>query len=374
MAIEIIEAAKGRLLKEFVEFPYKHYKGDKFWVPPIKTDELKSLQAQTNPCFQFCEVNLWIAKENGKTVGRIGAIINNRYIEKTGERAGRFTRLEFTDSREVAQALTGAAEKWCAGKGCHRIHGPLGFTNLDHQAMLIEGFSHLPSIGSEYHKSYYRAHLEALGYAKEIDWVEFRLTIPAQISDKSIRVADAVMQRAGLQVKRFTKSSELQPWGNKLFKLMDLSFADLFSYVPFNDEMIDFYVKKYMPILNPRFVKIILDKEGEMAAFIVGLPSLSEAFQKAGGRLLPFGFWHILKAYKKPKVIDLLLTGIHPKAQGMGYAALLITELQKTALENGIGYAETTGILENNMKAIQTWKNFEHIQHKRKRCFTKKLI
>jgi len=371
MTISIIPVSNKKRLKDFVNFPYDLYKNSPNWVPPIKKDELKALMPEHNPCFEFCDVQLWLAKEGGKTVGRIGAIINNRYIEKTGEKIGRFTRLEFIDDRTVAKQLLDTAEEWAKSKGMIGMDGPLGFTNLDHQAMLVEGFEHLPSIGSEYHKEYYKEHIEACGYKKEIDWIEFRLTIPDTLLEKSLRVSELVMQRNQLKIINFKKTEELRKYGRQLFELMDISFGELFSYVPFTERMIDFYVDKYISILNPNFVKVIVDKDGKLVSFIVGLPSLSEAFQKAKGRLFPFGFLHILKAYKKPEVIDLLLTGIHPKAQGMGYAALLITELQKTAIANGVKFTETTGMLETNTKAIQTWKNFEHIQHKRKRCFIK---
>ncbi len=371
MDIKIITADSQKEIKQFVDFPYTLYKNTKNWVPPIKSDELKSLMAQHNPAYEFCEVQLWLAMDGSKVVGRIAGIINRRFIEKTGVNIARFSRLEFIDSREVAEKLLQTAEEWARAHEMIGIDGPLGFTNLDHQAMLIEGFEHLPSIGSEYHQPYYRAHLEALGYTKEMDWVEFRITMTDSVLEKSERVAQSVMERYNLKVMNFTKTAELRPYGRQLFEVMDQAFGDLFSYVPFTDRLIDFYVDKYIPILDPKFVKIVVDPQGMMVAFIVGLPSLSEAFQKAKGKLFPFGFLHLLKAYRHPQVMDLLLTGIHPKAQGMGYVALLMAELQRTSIENGIKFTETTGIIEENQKAIQMWKNFEHIQHKRKRCFIK---
>ncbi len=371
MNIKIITADSGKQIKQFVDFPYTLYKNNKYWVPPIKSDEIKSLTAKYNPAFEFCDVQLWLAIVNEKVVGRIAGIINHRYIDKTGQKIARFSRLEFIDDREVSEKLLLTAEEWAKKNGMTGIDGPLGFTNLDHQAMLIEGFEHLPSIGSEYHQPYYREHIEALGYTKEMDWVEFRITMTDSVLEKSERVAQSVMERYNLKVLNFATTSELKPYGRQLFEVMDQAFGDLFSYVPFTEKLIDFYVDKYIPLLNPRFVKIVVDQEGMMVAFIVGLPSLSEAFQKAKGSLFPFGFYHLIKAYRHPKVMDLLLTGIHPKAQGMGYVALLMAELQRTSIANGIKFTETTGIIENNHKAIQMWKNFDHIQHKRKRCFIK---
>jgi len=373
MAVTIKEAVTKSDLKAFVNFEFKLYKNDEFWVPPIKSEEVKSLLPEKNPCFEFCDAKFWLAYKDGKLAGRIGGIINHRYIEKTGDKLARFTRLEFIDDREVVTELLKTAEEWARENGMNGIDGPLGFTNLDHQAMLIEGQDYLPSISSEYHKTYYKAHLEALGYEKEMDWIEFRIKVPEKIHPKAQRVADIVQKRGGFKVLSFTKTSELRQFGHDLFKLIDVAFKDLFSFVPFSERMIDFYVNKYLPLLNPKFVKVILDKEEKIAGFIISLPSLSKAMQKAKGSLYPFGFIHILNAFKNPDTLDLMLTGVQPQYQSLGLPAFLIVELQKTALEAGIREVETTGMIETNQKAIGLWKEFDHIQHKRKRCFIKRF-
>jgi GNAT superfamily N-acetyltransferase len=372
MAIEIREAKTGSDLKTFVKLPFTVYRGNPYWVPPIIKDEWKGLQPQHNPAFKHCDAAFWIALKDGKAVGRIGAIINHAYNEKTGDKTGRFSRLEAIDDFEVFERLLSTAEKWLKEKGMTQVHGPLGFSNLDLQGMLVEGFDHLPSIASVYHLPYYKEHLEKLGYEKEIDWVEFRLTI-RDIPEKALKMNELIKQRYGLKVLSFETTKELQPWGEKIFRVLNRAFAELFSVVAFDDELIRYYSDRYMKLLNPKYVKIILGNDGEVAGFIVALPSLSEAFQKAGGKLFPFGFRHILKAMKRPQVIDLLLTGIEPQFQSKGYSAILITELQKVLIANGIKYSETTGIFETNNEAINHWKSYEHIQHKRKRCFRKTL-
>lgn len=371
MQIDILEVQTRKDIYEFVNFHYRLYKGDAYWVPPFKSDELKALMPQYNPCMKHADVKFWLAKQGNVTVGRIGGIINHQLIEKSGQKLARFTRLEFVDNFEVAKALLDTAEAWAKEHGMLGIDGPLGFTNLDHQAMLIEGFEYLPAVASEYHKPYYKQYLDRLGYQKEMDWIEFRLTIPESIPEKVQMVADKIRERSGMTVRTYKRNEELVPYAKQIFHLMNEAFADLFSFVPFDDEMIDFYVRKFVPILSPRFVKLIFDKDDVLVGFIIPLPSLSEAMQRAGGRLFPFGWYHLMKAYKHPRVIDLMLTGLHPKLQGLGYAALLMVETQRTAIEAGAKFAETTGMIESNVRAIQQWKNYEHIQHKRKRCFIK---
>lgn len=357
--------------RAFVQFPFDLYKGNAYWVPPMKNDEFNALQAHSNPAYKNCDARFWIALRGNKVVGRVGAIINKPSNEKTGEAMCRLSRIEFVDDPEVSALLFATAESWAKEKGMKGIHGPLGFTNLDHQAVLIEGFDHLPSIASEYHLSYYKKHFEAAAYEKEMDWVEFRLTLEKEIPEKALKLNDMIQRRYNLKVIHFSNRNEMKAYAQKIFDLLNTAFGDLFSFVKMDQELCDFYINKYFNILNPEFVKVIEDKDANVIGFIVSLPSLSVAMQKAGGKLFPFGWWHITQALKKPKVVDLLLTGIHPDWQAQGVSALLITELQKVMQKYGVEYVETTGMIETNEKAINHWKNYEHIQHKRKRCFRK---
>jgi len=256
--------------------------------------------------------------------------------------------------------------------GMEKVHGPLGFVNLDHQGMLVEGFDHLPSIVSSYHMPYYLSHMEALGYEKENDWIEFRLTIQS-IPDKALRLNEMIKERYKLTVRQFSSSKEMKSYAPRVFRLLNQAFEQLPYVVPYNDELTEFYTKKFFSFLLPKYVKVIENEAGQLLGFIICIPSMSRAFQKAGGKLWPFGFRHILRALKKNDTADLVLTGVDPHYQKMGLAAILITEQQKTLLANGIRYVETTGIFESNHVAIQTWKNYPHIQHKRKRCFVKNL-
>ena len=371
MSITVREISTKKDFKKFVDFPFQLYKNNKFWVPPIKDDELNALDATKNPAFNYFKTAFWLAEKDGIVVGRIGAIVNNIANERNHEQMCRFTRIEFVDDVEVTRALLNAAEAWAKAQGMIGTHGPLGFTNLDHQAVLIEGFEELPSIASEFHLPYYQQHLEACGYEKEMDWVEFRLKIAPEIPEKALRMNDLIKKRYNISVKHFETKEQMQPYGMKMFHLLNIAFADLFSFTKMPDDLLQFYIDKYINVLNPTFVKVIETAEGELIGFIISLPSLSEAMQKAKGSLFPFGFMHIMNALKKPKVLDLLLTAIHPEWQSQGVSALLITELQKEMNAHGVEYVETTGMIETNEKAINHWKNYDHRQHKRKRCYKK---
>jgi len=369
--VEIKEVVSEKDRKEFVNFQFSLYKENKFWVPPIKKDELKQLSGDTNPAFDFCDAKFWTAWKNKKCVGRIGAIINKDYNKKTGKEMGRFTRFEVINDSEVTQKLFETAENWIKQHGMIGVHGPLGFTNLDNQGLLIDGFEYLPSIASVMHYPYMQKLIEDRGYVKENDWVEFILTVD-EIPEKALRLVEIIKKRNNLEVIHLKEKSEMKLYLNDIFHLLNRAFDELPYVSAFSDKLIQSASEKYMDILLPKYI-VIIRKEGEVVAFIVGLPSLSRAMQKAGGKLFPFGFTHILKALKNPVVMDLLLTGVDPHYQKMGLPAILISELQQSMIENGVKYVETTGMFETNTKGSTTWKNYDYIQHKRRRCFVKEF-
>ncbi len=369
--IEIKEVKSDKDRKEFVNFQFKLYKGNEYWVPPMKKDEVKQLSAKTNPAFDFCDAKFWTAWKDGKCVGRIGAVINKDYNKKTGKEMGRFTRFEVIDDKEVTQKLFETAENWIKDQGMIGAHGPLGFTNLDNQGLLIDGFEYLPSIASVMHYPYMQKLIEDQGYVKENDWVEFILTIE-EVPEKALRLVEIIKKRNNLEVIHLKEKSEMKLYLNDIFQLLNRAFDELPYVAPFSDKMIASAAEKYMEVLLPKYI-VIIRKEGEVVAFIVGLPSLSKAMQKAGGKLFPLGFTHIMKALKNPEVMDLLLTGVDPHYQKMGLPAILISELQRSMIDNGVKYVETTGMFETNMKGATTWKNYDYIQHKRRRCFVKEF-
>ncbi|HCQ28992.1 MAG TPA: hypothetical protein DIU39_01825 [Flavobacteriales bacterium] len=374
MSVEIKEVESKKDLKAFVNLPFELYKGNEYWVPPIKDEELKSLMPDKNPAFEFCDTKFWLALKDGKVVGRIGAIVNKPYIEKMGEKRGRFTRIEMIDDQEVANALLQTAENWLKEQGMEKVEGPLGFTNLDTQGLLIEGFDYLPSIASVYHLPYYQKLIENYGFEKEIDWVEFRLTLGEQAVNKGMRGAALIKRRYGIEVLEFTKTDELMPYAPKIFEILNDAFSELPFVVPFNQKMIEFYTDKFIKYLNPEFVKMTKLND-ELIGFVIGMPSLSKAMQKANGSLFPLGWNYILKAQKGDGVdtMDWLLTGVKKEHQSTGAAVILAAELQNTMLKKGMKYIETTGVFETNHNVISNWKNYEHVQHKRRRCYIKNL-
>jgi hypothetical protein len=371
MDFTIKEVLSKKELKDFINLPYKLYKNEKNWVPPMRGDEMNALIPKKNPAFEVCKAKFWVAYRNGECVGRIGAIIIPLWNEKNCEKLGRFTRPEFINDPELAKLLFATAETWIKSEGMVGMIGPMGFANLDHQGLLIEGHNWLPSVASDYHMAYYNDIYEQLGFVKEIDWLEFRITFPTELPDKAFKVADMLKKRYGLKSLNFTSQKELEPFKEQVTELFNKAFSELFGTYPLPEKLARFYINKYFPILNPRYVKIVVDCDNELVGFLIGLPSLSEAMQKAKGRILPFGWWHILQALKHPKEMDLLLTGVKPELQKLGVASLLMNEIWETANGDGVRYVETTAMLENNSVAIQMWKMFEHIQHKRKRCFRK---
>lgn len=371
--LSILNVSDEDGLKKFVTLPYRLYKDDPLWATPMLDDELQMLRKESNPAYKFCDVGLWIAERDGIVVGRIGAIINHKWIEKNGRKCGRLTRFECEENSETARLLIQTAEKWLVGHGMDIVHGPLGFSNLDHQGLLIAGFNHRPSAASDYGKSYYQSFFHNNGYVKEIDWLEFRLTIPNELPPKAQRVARIVENRTGIKARSLRDKKELKQYAPKIFNLFNEAFAQLFGTYEFSEEMKKFYINKFLPIIDAKYVVVAEDENNNLVAFIIAMPGLAEALNKAKGNLWPFGWWHIMKAYRNPKEIDLLLTGIKPEIQRQGIAALLMERLWQICKINNIAFAETTSMLENNHVAIQMWKSFDHIQHKRKRCFMKIL-
>ena len=372
MSIEIREVKTKAEATLFVDLPFRLYQGNKFWVPPLKDGELKALFPESNPAFEFCDAKFWIAFRDGKVVGRIGAIINRAAIEKSGEKKGRFSRFECENDMEVSHALFLVAEKYLRENGMTSVEGPLGFSNLDLQGLLVEGFDQLASIASVYHHAYYQKLVEGEGYEKETDWIEFRLTVGEAAVEKANRGAALVSKRYGVEMMHFKKISELLPYSETIFQILNDAFGDLPFVTPLTQKMMAFYKEKYIKLLNPEFVKLVKMK-GEIIGFVIGLPSLSEAMQKAGGKLFPFGFYHILQARKGKDVMDQLLTGVKKEFQSTGAGVMLMAGLQQEMQKRGMKYIETTGMFETNQEAIRNWKNYEHIQHKRKRCFIKSL-
>lgn len=372
MAMEIRPVINRRQLKQFVKYPFSLYKDHPCWVPPLILDELHTLNLRKNPAGEYCQACYWMAFRDGRPAGRIAGVVNRRYIEIWGHKYARFGWVDFENDPEVARALFETVETWARCQGMEGIHGPLGFTDMDHEGMLVEGFEELGTLATIYNYPYYPKIIESLGYVKDVDWVEFEVKVPARLPEKAERVERIVKQKLGVRVLEARSAKEMLPYAREMFQVLNAAFASIYSFVPLNDRQIDLYVKQYFSFIRPEFTKIVLDRDGRVAGFVIGMPSLSRALQKAHGRLLPFGFIHLLRAMRRPRQIDLYLGAVRPDLQGSGTDALLMTEITRSAMAAGIVSAETNIELEENLRVQSHWKYFEARQHKRRRCYIKR--
>jgi GNAT superfamily N-acetyltransferase len=372
MSVTIQEVRSKKELSRFIKFPFSLYKNNEYWVPPLLVDEWNTLDWNKNPAFQHCRVKYLLARKNGRLVGRIAGIINDRYVEKWGNKYCRFGWFDFVDDIEVSGALLGAVEDWARENGMSAVHGPLGFTDMDREGMLIEGFEELGTLATMYNHPYYPEHMEKLGYEKDVDWVEFEVQAPKEIPEKVLRLQKLVLQRSKLRIVD-VKKKNLRPYGRKMFDLINKTYYDLYGFVTLTDEQIEKYIDQYFGFIEPDYVRFVTDENDNLIAFGIAMPSLSRALQRSRGRLFPFGFIHLLWALKFPKYIDFYLVAVRPDYQARGITAILMTEITRNCLKNGIISAETNVELETNTQVQAIWKHYDARQHKRRRCYIKTL-
>ena len=371
--IIIKEASTKKDIKDFVKFPFKIYANNPYWIPQINNDEIKNISKGINPAFDFCDAKYWLAMKDGEIVGRIGGIINRRYNEKVGKNCARFSQVDFIEDPSVLEALLKTVEDWARAQGAVLIHGPFGFTDMDPEGMLVEGFDELGTIATIYNHPYYPVQMENNGYKKEIDWIEYELIPPKIIPEKVERIAQTVLERYHLRVLQLKKAKELMPYAREIFEVLNSCYEDLHGFVSLTDKQIDMYIKQYFGFIIPDYVPIVVDEHNKVVAFGITMPSLSKAFQKAKGRLFPFGFIHILRAMKNNNRADLYLTGVRPDYQDKGVNAIMMCEMNKVYLKYKIEVVESNPELETNSKVQAQWRFYEKRQHKRRRCFIKML-
>ena len=310
-------------------------------------------------------------------VGRVAAIINNRANETWGKKDVRFGWIDFIDDAEVSDALIKTVEQWGVERGMTHIQGPLGFTDFDAEGMLIEGFDQLGTMATIYNHPYYPEHMSRMGFEKEADWVEYKIYIPEAIPEKHKRISDLIQRKYNLKVVKCTSAKEIaSKYGQAIFDLMNEAYAPLFGYSALSPKQIDQYIKSYLPILDLRMVTLVTDAEDKLVAVGISMPSLSTALQKAKGRMLPFGWYHLLKTIflkKYPKMLDLLLVAVKPEYQNKGVTALIFSDLITVYRGIGFEYAESNPELELNNKVQAQWDYFKTEQHKRRRCFVKEI-
>ena len=364
-----------KALGRYVQFGIDLYRGNSCYVPPLIFDEVNTLLPEKNPAFEFCEAQSFMAYRDNRPVGRITALVNHMLNEKTGRKEARFGFVDFVDDPEVSDALFEAAEQWARDKGMTEIIGPMGFSDMDHEGMLVEGFNEMGTMATIYNYPYYPGHVERLGYRKDTDWVEFRITIPDRLPEKMGRIAEIVLKKYDLRIIKYTSAKRIKAdYGEALFRLINEAYADLYGYSPLTDSQIAYYIDMYLGILKLDYVSIVVDRNDELVGVGISMPSLSEALRKSGGKLFPLGWWHILKALRgKNPVVDLMLIALKPEYQSKGVNSLFFYDLCNIFIRDGVKFAETNLELEENIHVQSQWEYFERRQHRRRRAYRKQL-
>ena len=377
MSIEIKKVMSKSDMKKFIRFNYELYKNNPYSVPDLYDDMNRTFDKNKNAAFDYCEAEFFLAYRGDQLVGRVAAIINHNANKIWEQKKVRFGWIDFIEDIEVAETLLKTVEDWGKEKGMNAIHGPLGFTDFDAEGMLVEGFEELSTMATIYNYPYYPEFLNKLGYTKDVDWVEFQIFIPNGIPEKHARISQIVQKKYDLRMKKYTSRKKLEAdYGQAIFQLMNEAYAPLYGYAPLNQRQIDQYVKMYLPIVDLKMISLVVDAEDKLVAVGLSMPSLSIALQKAKGKLLPFGWFHLLKSLfiKRANILDLLLVAVKPEYQNKGVNALIFTDLIPIFDELKFDYAESNPELEVNDKVQAQWTYFDTKQHKRRRAFTKQII
>lgn len=375
MPVTITEVNSKSDRMKFVKFPIKLYKDNAYYVPSLVLDEMDTINPEKNPAFDFCEQKLFLAYKDEEIVGRIAAIINHKANEIWEQKNARFGFVDFIDDNEVVDTLFDAAFKWAKEKGMEAIQGPMGYTDLDHEGLLIHGYDQLSTMSTTYSFPYYREQIERLGFEKDADWEEFRIAVPDKMPERHVRISKIVSDKYGLKTLKFKNLKQITPYVDKLFKVLNEAYKPLYGFSPLTQRQIDHYVKMYVPLLNWDIVSIVIEEATDnVVGFGIAVPNLSKALQKAKGKFLPFGWIHLLKDLKlKNKVADLMLMGIAPEYQGKGVNAIIFVDFAESAKKCGFEYVESNPELALNTKMVSLWDGFDAVNHKKRRAYIKKI-
>lgn len=362
-------------LSKYVQFANDLYEGNPCYVPPLFSDDVNTLRPDHNPAFDFCKAQSWMAYKGEEPVGRITAIINTVVNQKYGEKILRFGFVDFIDDPEVVDLLFKTAEDWGREQGMTKMVGPMGFSDMDMEGMLIFGFDEMGTMATIYNYPYYPEHMERMGFEKEVDYVEFRIKVPEAIPDKYHRIANIVKQRSNLRVATYKSRKELKErYGRALFDLINEAYDGLYGYSPLTDKQINYYIDMYLGMLRLENVCVIVDENDQVVCVGISMPSMSKALQKSKGKLLPMGWWHLLAGLRgKTDVVDLLLVAVKPEYQNKGVNALLFDNLIPFFIRAGYKYAESNVELEGNESVQKQWELFERRLHRRRRVWQKKI-
>ena len=376
MALEIREINTKRELKKFIEFANDLYRDCPYYCPPLFFDEMNCFNATTNPALEVCEYQLWMAYRDGKPVGRIAGIINRRANETWNCKHVRFGWFDFEDDFEVSKALLDTVAAWGKARGMDALNGPVGFTDFDHEGLLLEGYDYPAVMASLYNYPYYVKHIDAYGLSKEADWIEIQVYPPKTVPERLDRIAEIVKQRSHVRVDKVKNSRELvRKYGIQYMDVIDEAYQKLYNFQPMTDAQKNYYKNMYFPLLNFDFVTLVVNEQDEIVGVGLGMPDISDALRKCGGHLLPFGWYHLLKALraKKMKSFSLLLIAVRPDYQGTGVNALFFQDQIPRMANYDIQILETTNILETNTKNIANFTQFDHKVHKHHRAYIKEI-
>jgi hypothetical protein len=371
--ITIVQANTKKLLLEYVKFPFSLYKNNPYWVPPIIKDELESFDKTKNPVFKSADATFFLAYKNNEIVGRIAAIINWNEVNDQQKKKVRFGWWDVIDDLEVTKALLEKVYQYGRENQLEYVEGPMGFSNLDKVGVLIKGFDQIGTMITWYNNSYYKDHLEQLGYVKEKEYIESIFPFSNVTSDFFLKVVPLIKKRYQLRALNFTRNKDIFPYIDKMFDLFNTSYSELSSFVAITDIQKEYFKKKYISFINPEYIKFVMDKDNNIVAFSIVMPSFSEALQKAKGKLLPFGFYHLLKAKKESKDVVFYLIGVAPEYQSKGVTAIIFDEYFKTFSKKGIVNCIRTPELEENHAIHNLWKNFNPTIHCKRRTYRKAL-
>ena len=375
MNIVIKEVTGKKELRQFVRFNIDLYKGNPYHVPSLIYDEMMTLDRKQNPAFEVCDAIYFLAYKGDRIVGRIAGIINRRSNEVWNQKRARFGFVDFIDDDEVVDALFNAVRQWAKQQGMEELCGAMGFTDLDHEGMLVHGFDQLGTMATIYNHPYYPQQLERMGFVKDQDWHEFKVYVPDCVPEKHLRIGEIVKRKYGLKVVKCKSKKEVMPYARPLFETLNISYAPLYGFSPLTDKQIDYYINMYIPMLRLDLLTLIVHEEDNaVVGFGISIPSLSRALQKSKGKLWPFGWFHLLKALRsKPEIVDLYLMGVLPEYQSKGVNALLFNDLIPIYKSLGVVYAESNPELETNNAVQAQWDYFKREHHKTRRVFIQQL-
>ncbi|MBB4808163.1 GNAT superfamily N-acetyltransferase [Chryseobacterium defluvii] len=368
--VSVLEVKTRDELKQFVKFPMDLYKGNPYYVPSFINDEINIWNSDENPALQYSESKQYLAFKDNKIAGRIAVIINHKEEKELGIRKVRFGWIDFIDDPEVSQTLIQKAIDYAKEKNIDKIEGPMGFTNLDKAGMLTLGFDKLATMIGIYNHNYYPKHLENLGLVKEKEWVEFELKFPEVLPEKIHKFNELISQKYHLRVLNFKSKEEILEYVDAMFDLLDETYKHLSTYTPISDEQRKTYKEKYFKLIDKDYIVCVVDQANQLIAFAITMPSYSKALQKSKGKLLPFGWWHFLKAGKKNDRANFYLIGIHPEYQRRGVTSIIFKEIWKIFRKKGVKYLETNPELEENKSIQLLWQDYGPVNHKRRRTYS----